>query len=368
METANVVALNFICLLPILFCYSLPLTSSDYDVSEGLILLHVIHRHGDRTADTTTYPNDPYKNYTFFPPGVGQLTNIGKKRMYEVGKDLRRRYNNFLGEDYYPDILYARTTDVDRTKMSLQLSLAGLFPPDQKSQLDPQLNWQPIPYNYEPWKTDHVLGIASVFCPKYNILSRQYVENLNMTIKEIVLFNYLSTHTGFDLIDTIMKTTIIYSALKTQEEWGFEPPSWIPGVWEKPLKELAIKNFARLTATKELAKLAGADTMSKINGSLIPQNRKLFLYSAHDYNLASILGTLGVFPNKLPNYGSQVIIEVRYVDGEYGMQILFQDNEGDPSPELLTIPGCTPFCPLNDFIKLTNEIIPEDESVCNIDV
>lgn len=35
-----------------------------------------IFRHGDRTTDPDVYPLDPYGNFTYYPYGLGQLTNV----------------------------------------------------------------------------------------------------------------------------------------------------------------------------------------------------------------------------------------------------------------------------------------------------
>ncbi|KAL6417074.1 hypothetical protein ACFW04_013003 [Cataglyphis niger] len=81
--------------------------------------MYLVFRHGNRPDNNgyEMFPTDPHINYTFFPIGLGQLTNQGKKCEYELGQVLRSRYKDFLG-----DFL-----DYDRTKMSLQLILTALF-------------------------------------------------------------------------------------------------------------------------------------------------------------------------------------------------------------------------------------------------
>lgn len=76
---------------------------------------------------------------------------------------LRRRYDNFLGDIYYPDSILARTTDFDRTKMTALLVLAGLYPPSPIQQWNDDLDWMPIPYHFERGEHDYVSFIVRVF-------------------------------------------------------------------------------------------------------------------------------------------------------------------------------------------------------------
>lgn len=69
---------------------------------------------------------------------------------------LRRRYADFLGEIYTPEALTASSTDYDRTKMSLLLVLAGLWPPASTQQWNQFISWQPIAINYKPKADDYV--------------------------------------------------------------------------------------------------------------------------------------------------------------------------------------------------------------------
>lgn len=74
---------------------------------------------------------------------------LGKKQEFDIGVALRNRYGSWLGDIYYPDLLEARSTSPARTRMSLLLTLAGLFPPAPSQQWNSNLNWQPIPYTYK---------------------------------------------------------------------------------------------------------------------------------------------------------------------------------------------------------------------------
>lgn len=51
------------------------LTEIEDLVDYELIFAHAIVRHGDRNIKRT-YPNDPYKNKTFWKNGYGELSNV----------------------------------------------------------------------------------------------------------------------------------------------------------------------------------------------------------------------------------------------------------------------------------------------------
>lgn len=77
-------------------------------------------------------------------------------REYELGQALRKKYKNFLGDLYLPKLVMGHSSDYDRTKMSLQLVLASLFPPiNVQQRWNPALNWQPIPTTYVPRVDDN---------------------------------------------------------------------------------------------------------------------------------------------------------------------------------------------------------------------
>lgn len=65
-----------------------------------------------------------------------------------------------------------------------------------------------------------------------------------------------------------------------------------------------------------------SDTEHKINNTLIPHQRKMFLYSGHENNIASMLdlfnlrNTCGV-----PPYGAQVLIELHKINETYGLKV-----------------------------------------------
>lgn len=101
---------------------------------------------------------------------------IGKEHEYDLGLWLRQRYKDFLPEEYSENDIYVRSTDVDRTLMSGEAVLAGLYPPVADQLWDQDLKWQPIPIHTVPEFEDPVLAMKKR-CPKYDLLVKQLMKS-----------------------------------------------------------------------------------------------------------------------------------------------------------------------------------------------
>lgn len=82
---------------------------------------------------------------------------------YRIGQMLRERYKDFLNNRYDSRNVDARSSENERTKMTLQLVLAGLFPPTKDLKWHPKLDWMPIAYRYVPADIDALLKTQLTF-------------------------------------------------------------------------------------------------------------------------------------------------------------------------------------------------------------
>lgn len=76
---------------------------------------------------------------------------------YKLGLELRKRYDNFLGNVYFPDLIGGLSSPKPRCKTSLQSVFAALFPPSEEEQFIADLQWRPIAYEYLSDNEDDVL-------------------------------------------------------------------------------------------------------------------------------------------------------------------------------------------------------------------
>lgn len=140
----------------------------------------------------------------------------------ELGQWLRRRYNHFLGITYNTSDIYAQSSDTDRTLMSLQANLAGLFPPKKNQIWNPELLWQPIPIHTTPVISDNLLAGSIPECPSYHNAFDEFVQSVEMKVFREAnrpLYEFLSTHTGAEMshFDDIWSVTDIYDSWMCQK-------------------------------------------------------------------------------------------------------------------------------------------------------
>ncbi|KAJ1101649.1 hypothetical protein NDU88_006715 [Pleurodeles waltl] len=128
-----------------------------------------VYRHGDRSA-RESYPNDPHKEDAW-PQGYGQLSTIGMNQHYKLGQYLKKRYQGFLNATYNRDEIYVRSTDYDRTLMSAEANLAGMYPPTGEQIWNDTIPWQPIPVHTVPLSEDQVsVACGGCFSSRFSII------------------------------------------------------------------------------------------------------------------------------------------------------------------------------------------------------
>jgi hypothetical protein len=127
-------------------------TSDPADIST-LIHTHIIWRHGDRVP-LLFIPSDPANGPESWPEGCGELTRKGVEQEFHLGELIRGRYGSFLPQQYNGREFYVYSSNRNRTLMSAQAVLAGMFPREGSKPVD----WvNPIPiHNAVPEDKDRV--------------------------------------------------------------------------------------------------------------------------------------------------------------------------------------------------------------------
>ncbi|XP_051159786.1 venom acid phosphatase Acph-1-like isoform X2 [Leptopilina boulardi] len=290
-------------------------------------------------------------------------------REFKIGLLLREKYNDYFGSQYWPSLIYAQSTDVARTKMSLQLVLSGLFPPSRKQEWNKNLPWIPVDLEYFPVDKDYLLFPTS--CPQYKkvykkFLSQTETKNVLNTYKEV--FDYLTEKTG-KTVQTTSAVYYLYNLLKEEAAQNLSLPIWTKNVYPIPMKNITALDFNLRSNTTILKRLNGGTLLRKITddikevrrGTLKPPDRKAFFFSAHELNVVSFARVLGLNTPVLPNYGSTFIIEtLENENNDYFIRIFLWTGVTEMYLSQ-TIPGCEEICPLDEFLKLLHNVIPSDK-------
>ncbi|XP_047732099.1 prostatic acid phosphatase isoform X3 [Prionailurus viverrinus] len=291
---------------------------------------------------------------------------------YELGRYIRQRYRKFLNESYKREQVYIQSTDVDRTLMSAMTNLAGLFPPEGISIWNPSLPWQPIPVHTISLSEDRLLYLPFGDCPRFKELkdetlkSEEFQKRLH-PYKDFI--ETLPTFTGYHTRDLFGMWTKVYDPLFCESVHNFTLPSWATEdtmTKLKELSELSILSVYGIHKQKEKSRLQGGvlvgEILNHLKSATRPSNhRKLVMYSAHDTTVAGLQMALDVYNGILPPYASCHIMELYLENGEYFIEMYYR-NETQHEPYPLTLPGCTPSCPLTKFAELVAPVIPQDWS------
>ncbi|KAJ8668934.1 hypothetical protein QAD02_000193 [Eretmocerus hayati] len=339
----------------------------------NLKLVNVVFRHGDRAPDPAEmFPSDPHYNDSFYPQGLGGLTNVGKWREYQLGHMLREFYDKFLGDLVFPETVYARSTDYKRTKASLQLVLAGLYPPKGLQRWNNEIDWQPIPTIYETDENDWLMIPEE--CPEY-LRELERVRSLPEVVAKLESFReFLNSLTELTQKNATSPVDMynLYHILTAEAMMNLTLPEWTRDIFPEG-KLLDGINFwyeifsytplmRRLNGGKLLRSII--DSMQQVTDSTIAKDRKIYLYSGHETNVAAVLQVLGLYKPHVPDYGSSVLFELFESRGKYYVRVSYYRGV-TATWETQKIQGCAEFCLLEDFIRLLKDVTPlDDELVC----
>lgn len=133
---------------------------------------------------------------------------------------MRRRYDPLISVKYSPKDIYIQSTDFDRTIMSAQACLAGLYPPTDEEKWNDDLMWHPIPVHSIPRQMDYVLRSGNHY-RGYEAASEKYFKN-SSEIQRVYsehanLIDHWSQKTGSS-IATLEDVFLLYNTLITEKE------------------------------------------------------------------------------------------------------------------------------------------------------
>uniref|UniRef100_A0A915PPW3 Uncharacterized protein n=1 Tax=Setaria digitata TaxID=48799 RepID=A0A915PPW3_9BILA len=204
-------------------------------------------RHGNRHP--SRFLDNGQRTWGF--EGDCELTQFGKREGFGFGKELREFVGPLVGNNYMRHEVAFYTSSANRCQMTLQVVMAGLYPPDAFAEWNHALEWSPVPYTIDdPMLQIHLVPNCSTVqrglyearkCFVIKLLHLEIVWEpiIHDTLPELAsisaanapLFDYIAKHTGWnksiksasDLADNILEMILYNTSL----------PDWV----ERPTME-----------------------------------------------------------------------------------------------------------------------------------
>lgn len=333
-------------------------TPSIVFAADTLIFAVDIIRHGDRTPIASI----PTLNYEW-PQGPGQLTAEGMQQEYNLGIEFRKRYieqSHLLPERYEAGTIYVRATDFDRTLMSAQSLLIGLYPPgtgpDTADSSLPALPhaFQPIPVFSAPAKFDDLI-VQQVSVQEHEQLMQRYVyttkewQQKNNELKD--KYGRWSALTGIQ-INKLEDLGMLGDTLYIHQLHHAPIPDGLGAQDTEEIITTCNWAFMAQVRPKQVGRAYSTKLMRSIanylhQGSRQQSKLKYVLLSAHDTTIANALSFLEAPLEQAPPYASNLNFSLYESDANaYTVKITYN---GKP----VSIPACGgSVCELQQFLKL----------------
>ncbi|XP_011310807.1 lysosomal acid phosphatase isoform X2 [Fopius arisanus] len=367
-----------IIVLSTLLAYSAFVSKKDH---QSVKQIAIIFRHGARNP-TETYAKDPHRNHEW-EDGWGALTKEGMQQLYQLGHWLREEYDFVIGEKYYSKTTLVRSSYAERCIMSAQALLAGLFRPVPLDYFVDDLPWRPVPVVPIPRDQDKLIVVKYPCAKLDEALKEAYVNESAESGKEMAsYYSQLSYYTG-QKIETITDVEFLYNTLEienfSKNEHGLKLPEWTKKFYNDKMREIAAKSLAIFTSNTLQRRLRGGPLLKEITDNMMrvrngEDERKLYLYSAHDITLVNVLRAMG-FTEELfkPDYGAALIFELvlseDLEEGERALEVKvkYLNNTDMDRTTPLGIPRCQEPCKLLNLLHVWQNVLPTNwDAECKV--
>ncbi|XP_026496125.2 venom acid phosphatase Acph-1-like [Vanessa tameamea] len=362
---------------------------TDLTGDREMVMAFVINRHGERTPDADELSLSDQKeklmNLTYIE-GVEGLTNTGKRRAFQIGKFIRQRYGvqgyGLLSDLYLQDEIALRSTDKERTKMTAQMAMAALYPPEVDQQWDEGLGriWQPVPYTAVPLSEDYLRYYSN--CERFNELMKiAKQEAINQEFQQFKdLVTIVKKETGRNFTEDPLLYETLFDLFKSQVSLGLDIPEWAKPLLPK-LGEAARLAYRLYFRYDEMKKIGGGvilndfiEAASDISSGK-PVKKRFRMFSAHDFNIGSMMEVTRVIRHEQsnPEYGSLFALELYRSKGSGELTVvpIYLPRAGESTAQLLHFTGCESscHCSFDKFKEITKDfLLPEKDfyNICNI--
>lgn len=298
---------------------------------ERLIFAIDVVRHGDRTALVASE-----KLPHAWKEGLGQLTGKGMNQHFALGTKLRKKYvdeKGLLPAEYQTDTIYVRSTDYDRTLMSAQSLLLGLYPPGT-GQLHPVTKLQPIPIHTKSTDNDELVSFhfneppLSTLIEKHVFTREDWKKRSEALSPQFKKWTEAIGHKVENLRNLIMAGDLLHVHSLHQAPL----PTTLS---KKEINEIiGHGNWVMTTifSTPEVSDMLGQKMLMVVSDYLKQASEKksslkYVLVSGHDTTILAILAALGAPLDTIPPYASHLSFELYEKDNkEQFVKVIYNDK------------------------------------------
>lgn len=319
-------------ILVLLFCIS-----SAY-AQERLVFAVTLIRHCDRTPVTAV--GAPPHHWEL---GLGELTPLGMNEQYLLGKSLRQRFVDqyqLLPTRYRPGDVYVHATDVNRTILSAQSLLIGLYPPgtgpdlaDGKPALPGAL--QPIPIQTFPESQDPIINGFGAHLQEFMELQKTLVFTdeawKKLTSSGSGSFGRWSRIFGRK-IDNLVDLMPVGDDLNVRMVHGVKLPEGITKSQAEEILGIYSQAMALAFKPRAIGRLLAKDFMTEVLTDLQKAvdgapPYKFMLYSGHDTTILPVMSALGVPLETEPGYASNLSFELLKDGKDFSVRVRYNGKD-----------------------------------------
>jgi len=368
---------------------------------DGLTLVQVqlIFRHGARTpygdipnnyavwnctldmleipyngeVSQVTLPRIFRKNYILGEEGIlgncaqGELTINGYYEHVNLGAQLRKTYIDkfhLLDEEFNPEQIYIRSTDIERTFQSAEAHMHGFYPPPTRKSSGTNV----IDIFTVEQSVEYLTPMAN--CPAF-MQSCNAVQNTSLWAKKMQEYNPLMQQ-----LENVWNSTAfpwwigLFGILESRIFNGIAFPPGVDQQVYEDIEALCCWQIQQLYGNPEYMPLGIGLFIQEIRNNIIDliyegeTDPRYFIYSAHDTSVAFVAIALGIFSGEAwPPYASNLAIELYSAQNDsFFIRVLYQQ-------EPMQVPGCeNVYCTLNEFLTILHARIPTNwDAECQVE-
>ena len=333
------------------------LVSSQALAADKLLFALDLIRHGDRTP-IYSLPASKHE----WPQGGGQLTTIGMEQEYQLGIKFRKKYideTHLLPKKYSPSVMYVRSTNTDRTLMSAQALLLGLYPQGTGNMPSGHTL---IPIHTLSWEQDEIVPyhmlhgeLSEKFFAKHAYTQKEWLAKKKQISHKFATWSKM---TGLDVAD-LHQVYQLGDTLFIHQQHQAPLPD---GLSDKDVEGIILHGkwaFAASFKPKAIGSTIGGGLLTTVTDYVRDAGNKksplkYVLLSGHDSSILTLLSAMHAPAVQAPPYASVLNVSL-YEDHKQKRYVKVTLND-----KPVSIPHCAKrtVCTLAEFSELIENTKP----------